>query len=580
MLLGLWEEAATLVAVYSLGGVFEHRVIEKARQAVRDVKDLRPRTAILVREKLEEEIAIEQVDVGDLVRVLPGARVPLDGSVVEGHSTVDESSVSGEPLPVDKGPGDSVVSGTLNTHGSLVVRVASRSEHSTIAEVIRAVEDARKNKSSLETFGERFSAVYTPAMFGLALAVAIGPTMLGLPWAAWVYRALVVLVISCSCGVLLSVPVATLSAVTAGARAGVVIKGGAYLEAASRVDVVALDKTGTLTTGRPEVVWVRGLRGHSTEEVLAMAAAVEQDSEHPLARAVLERARRAGIEFAAGTDFEAVPGRGVTATVLDRRVRVGSFRWAREDGIPLSDLSALPAGAGETALLVWDVSGLIGTLAVGDRLRAEARAALAALRASGIRRVVMMTGDARSAAETIAREAGEIEILADLLPTEKAAAVRRFQQAGHRVAFVGDGINDAPALAQADLGVAMGLRGTDIARAACNVVLVEDDLRRLPGVFSLGGKSMCLMRENVAVSVVGVAVLVGLALTGLVGLVPAIAMNEGSALAVSANGLRLGRRGRNFPPQSGDTLPGWSRLTAAAGLRHDGTRPVDETVKP
>ena len=548
MLLGLWEEAAMLVAVYSLGGIFENRVVEEARKAVRDVKEMAPRNVLLVQDGIEAMAPIGRVEVGDLIRVRPGERVPLDGTVVQGHSALDESSISGEPLPVDRGPGDSVISGTLNGHGSLVVRVISRVEDSTIAEVIQAVDEARKNKSTLETFGERFSALYTPAMFGLALVVAAVPLVLGLSWSTWVYRALVVLVISCSCGILLSVPVATLSAVTAGVRRGLVIKGGAYLEAASRIDVVALDKTGTLTTGRPEVVAVRSFGGRTPGEVLALAAGVEAGSEHPLARAVLERTRQMGVEYATGTDFEALPGRGASATVSGKRVRGGSIRWAREEHILPRDTGTDLPEAG-TTLLVWDASGPVGAICVGDATRPEALTALAELRASRIQRLVMMTGDGDFAAEAVGRELGGLEIVAGLLPTEKAAEVRRLQAEGHRVAFVGDGINDAPALAQADLGVAMGLRGTDIARATCDVVLVEDDLRRLVEVFSLGRRAVRIMRENVAVSVAGVVLLVGLALTGLVGLVPAIALNEGSALAVAANGLRLGRSPRDLRPR-------------------------------
>ncbi len=542
ILLDLWEEAAALVAVYSLGGIFEARVLDRAQEAVRDIRDLAPHTALLVREDGDAETPIERVGVGDIIRIRPGMRVPLDGIVVEGHSAMDESSVSGEPLPVDKGPGDLVLSGTLSRYGSLTVRVTSTAEDSTIVEVIRAVEEARKNKSSLETFGERFGAVYTPAMFVLALSVAGIPTLLGLSWAFGFYRALVVLVISCSCGLLLSVPVATLSAVTTGARRGLVIKGGAYLEAASEINVVVLDKTGTLTLGRPHVLAVHGFGGHSPDEALALAAAVEAGSEHPLATAVRNAACETGLGSEAGLDFEANPGRGARATVRGHPVFVGGVRWAREAGVDLAALeSARDLGGTGTLLLLWDSSGLIGGILVGDTLRPQAQVALAQLRELGIRRFVMMTGDAFPSAEGVARPLGEIEVMAGLLPAEKAAEIRRLQSEGCRVAFVGDGINDAPALAQADLGIAMGLHGTDIARATCDVVLVDDDLRRLPEVFSFGRRAMQVMRENVALSIIGVAILVSLALAGVVGLVAAIALNEGSALAVTANGLRLGR---------------------------------------
>jgi Cd2+/Zn2+-exporting ATPase len=540
VLLGLWEEAAALVAIYSLGGLVEARVLDRAHQALREVGDLAPRLAQLVTGGTEVEVPVESVRVGDLIRVRPGTRIPIDGLVVDGHSAVDESPMTGEPIPVDKGPGDPVMAGTVNHNGALLLRTATRAQDSSVAQVIRAVEEARRNKSRLEGFGERFGAIYTPAMFAVALAVATIPALLGLGWIPWVYRALVVLVISCSCGLLMSVPTATLAAVTAGARRGLVVKGGRYLEAASHVDVVVLDKTGTLSTGRPSVTAVNPKAPHTAEDVLGLAAAVESSSEHPLGRAIVSAARHRGLNLPSVPDFEADPGRGACATVNGRKVWVGSSRWARESGVLGPASTPLPlAPPSGTRLVVWDSDGLIGTVEVRDTLRAEARDAVNALRAVGMSRIVVMTGDTRESAEATLRDFSGIELLADLLPVEKAAQVRHLQTQGHTVAFVGDGINDAPALAQADLGIAMGLRGTDIARATCDVVLMDDDLRRLPEVLQLGRRATRIMREDVVISIALVGVLVGAALLGLVGLVAAIALNEGSAVAVTANGLRL-----------------------------------------
>jgi Cd2+/Zn2+-exporting ATPase len=450
--------------------------------------------------------------------------------------------MTGEPLPVEKGSGDRVFSGTMNQNGALLVRVASRAEDSTVAQVIRAVEDARNNKSSLESFADRFGATYTSAMFALALVVAVVPGLLGLGWTTWIYRALVVLVISCSCGLIMSVPVASLAAVTAGARRGLVIKGGAYLEAASRIDVVVLDKTGTLTVGRPQIRSVIGARGYSPDEVLELAAGVEAASEHPLARALLEYASKRDVQPPPASDFSANPGKGASAVVRGRTIWVGSLRWRRELGGP-PEVSASSGAQGRSLarLAVWDPDGMIGMIDVEDPLRPEAREAVRLLTTGGIRRIVMMTGDMTAAADAIASELGGIEVRAELLPIEKSAEVRKLQKMGDRVAFVGDGINDAPALAQADLGIAMGLHGTDIARASCDVVLMDDDLRRLPEVFRLGRAATRVMRQNVALSIAEVGILVALALTGIVGLVAGIALNEGSAIAVMANGLRLNR---------------------------------------
>lgn len=547
ILLGLWEEAAVLVAVYSLGGVLEARVVGEARRALREVRALAPATAILVEGTLEFPVPVGSVRVGATIRIRPGARIPLDGVVVDGLSSLDESMLTGEPFPVDKRPGDQVSSGTMNQNGALLVRVTCPASESTVAQVIRAVEEARRNKSSLELFGERFGARYTPAMFGLAVVVATLPPLLGLgDWGTWLYRALVVLVISCSCGLIMSVPVATLAAVTAGARRGLVIKGGAYLEAAGSIDTVVLDKTGTLTFGQPEVHAVRSFGALSRDQVVALAASAERDSEHPAGRAVVQYAQRSGLTAEPPEAFEAFPGRGVRARVGKRSLRVGSARWAQEEGhsldAPVSDTNL---STGDQRLLVWDESGLLGEIGMRDTIRPQARDIAGRLRRAGIRRVVIMTGDHPAVAERVSRESGGIEVRANLRPPEKAEAVRDLRRAGHHVAFVGDGINDAPALAEADLGVAMGLKGTDIAKATCDVVLMEDDLSRLEEVFALGRAATRVMRQNVAISVAEVAVLVAAGLLGLVGLVLAVALNEGSALAVTANGLRLGTtRGR------------------------------------
>lgn len=538
--LGLWEEAAALVAIYSLGGLLEAWVVDRAQRALRSVEELAPRTALRIRNGVESRVYVELVEVGDILRVRPGDRIPVDGLVLEGHSAVDESSITGEPIPVDKGPGDPLLAGTMNHNGGFVLQVTARAADSTLAQVMRAVQEARKNKSRLESFGQRFASVYTPAMFAVALVVAIAPGALGMPWLTWFYRGLVVLVISCSCGLIMSGPVATLAAVTSGARRGLVIKGGAFLEAAESVDVIVLDKTGTLTRGRPEVRMVSGLRGNQKLEVLQLAAAVESGSEHPLALAVSRLASERGLPWSPGTNFESTPGNGASAEVSGRRVWVGSPRWAQELN-PQWGKETFPVSIKDTGtpVAVWDQEGPIGLIMIADAIRPEARAAVQRLRERGLRRIVMLTGDGRAGAEEVAAAVGITEVIANLRPVEKAREVARLQSFGFHVAFVGDGINDAPALAQADLGIAMGLRGTELARATCDVILMEDNLARLPEILELGGRATRIMRQNVVISIAEVFALVAAALVGLVGLIPAIALNEGSALAVVANGLRL-----------------------------------------
>lgn len=560
--LGLWEEAASLVVIFSLGEVMEVYASDRARRNLKALMDLAPPTAIVLREGgAEETVPVEAVRTGDLIRIKPGTRIPLDGEVVEGASAVNEAPITGESMPVDKERGDEVFAGTMSQNGILTVKVTAASSETTLAQIIRTVEEARAHKSSYENFGERFGTVYTPSMFVLAaLVAAVPPLLFAQPFEPWFYRALVVLVISCTCGLVLSVPTAALAAISNGARRGLIVKGGAYLESAARVDTVALDKTGTLSIGQAELTDVipGAASGTPRDELLRLAAGVESGSEHPIAAAVVRRAQKEGLQVPASTDFEALTGRGAVAEVegerLGGRIFVGSPRLAREKGVLAEGviagedtLEAVPAleAEGKTAIVVWkdgEVLGVLGVLGIQDPLREEAAEAISLLKEAkeqGVERVVMLTGDNRRTAEALAEQAGIDEVHAELLPDDKIRVVRELQERGHKVAMVGDGINDGPALAQADLGIAMGVRGTDVARETGDVVLMDDDLRRLAEALSLGRRATRTIRQNVFFSVGLVTVLVPTALFGLVGLVPAIAINEGSALVVIANGLRL-----------------------------------------
>jgi Cd2+/Zn2+-exporting ATPase len=540
--LGLWEEAASLVVIFSWGEVMEVYASDRARRNVKALMELAPSSAILVRDGEERIMPVESVRAGNLIRIKPGSRVPLDGMVVEGVSAVDEAPITGESMPVDKEEGDEVFAGTMNQQGVLTVRIMAASSETTLAQIIRTVEAARAHKSSYENFGERFGAVYTPAMFVLAALVAALPSLFGQPFEPWFYRALVVLVISCSCGLVLSVPTAALAAISNGARRGLIVKGGAYLEAADRIDVVALDKTGTLSVGQPELTDVVQVSSSPREELLSLAAAVEANSEHPIAAAVVRRARVEGVNIPPSESFSALTGRGATAEVNGERVWVGSPRLAAEEGVLDGNLQALREleSGGKTTIVAWrDGKVVLGVLGIQDPLRQQAAEAVVSLRERGVKRVVMLTGDNERTAEALAKQAGIDEVRAELLPDDKIRVVRELQERGHKVAMVGDGINDGPALAQADLGIAMGVRGTDVARETGDVVLMDDDLMCLSEVLSLGRRATRTIRQNVYLSVGLVAVLVPVALLGWVGLVPGIAINEGSALLVIANGLRL-----------------------------------------
>ncbi len=563
LLLGLLEEAAALVVIYSWAGVFEERAIRRTQHALEDLMQRVPDRAVRLDRISESTVPVSEIRIGQSVRIRAGVQVPLDGVVVSGTSSVDESAMTGESTPVDKGPGDTVLAGTVNLNGALDVRVTTELKDTTLAQVVRVILQTRRNRSSFERFSERFGGVYTQAMFAAAVLTALlPPLLLGWPWSIWAYRALVLLVISCSCGLLLSVPAATLSAITSGARRGLVVKGGAYLEAAGRIDTIAFDKTGTLTTGRLELRKVAPLPGHTEREILQVALSVEGGSQHPLARAIVRSAQGAGGLPTLSTGFMEVPGRGSTALIAEERFWVGNPNWATEEhvpGLPHAVVDALE-GSGHTTVLVWNTKGVLGVLGLRDTPRPGVAESITRLRRMGVRRFLMLSGDSPRVADALGRELGITEVHSRLLPAQKIAILQRLQGEGHRVAMVGDGINDGPALAQADLGIAMGLRGTDLAKETADVVIVDDDLGKIADVLDLGRSATATLRQNIVISLLLVGSLVTAGLLGLVGLVSGILLNEAGAVAVVLNGLRMASRGG--PSASGHLQGG---VTAVPG---------------
>jgi len=539
--LGLWHEAALLVVIYSLGSVLESYAVDKARGSLRALMAVVPREALVKRDGEEVVLPVEQVKVGDIIIVRPGEKVPLDGVVVAGASTVDQAPVTGESIPVSKNEGDEVFAATINQRGSLEVRVTKLSQDTTLAKVIHSVEEAEARKSSYQRFAETFGRYYTPAMFGLAFLTAVVPSAFGQPFTPWFYRGLVVLVVSCSCGLVLSVPVAVVAAITNAARRGILIKGGAYLEAASGLKAVLFDKTGTLTIGRPQVTDVVTFNS-SREEVLSLAAAIESRSEHPLADAIVRRAKEEGNSLPEVAEFEAITGLGARARVNGSLYYIGSRRLFESLSVPLAgaekELSRLES-EGKTAVLLGNERSALGVIAVADQLRPEAAEAIGALKQAGIKHVVMLTGDSEGTARAIARQAGVDEYYAQLLPDDKVELVKGLKAKYGRVAMVGDGVNDAPAMATADVGIAMGAAGTDVAIETADLALMSDDLSRIPYALKLSRRSMANIKQNIASALVIVAFLVPAALSGFVDLVPGLLINESGMLIVIANGLRL-----------------------------------------
>ena len=546
--LGVVEEAALLVVVFSLGEVLEDYVADRARGAIRALMALAPPTAH--RQDAGgclEEVGVERLQPGELVLVRPGERLPTDGEVVAGVSAVDQSPITGESVPLEVMPGAEVFGGTVNGTGALTLKVTKPYQDTVLARIIRQVEQAQAHKGRAQRFADRFGATYTPTMVALAVLVATVPPLLAGDWRGFLYRGLVVLVVSCSCALVISVPVAVVSAVSRAARDGILIKGGVHLEALGRVRVVVLDKTGTLTSGHPQLTDVVPLDGQDAEQVLALAAAVEVTSEHPLAGAILAAARERGLAWTPGEGLQAMPGVGVTATVNGRRLFLG-----RGDTSGRSILTGQAAlnqrtleAAGMTTVVLAAGDRLLGLLAVADQLRPQAAPAIAELHRLGLR-TAMLSGDHERVARAIASQSGIDDWRGGLLPEHKTSAVEELRRAHGPVVMVGDGINDAPALATADVGVAMGAAGTDVALETADVALMADDLTRLPHAVRLARRAVGTIRQNIALSLATVAVLVVAALAGRLSLTSGLLLNEGTALLIIANGLRLLR-----PAQAG-----------------------------
>jgi Cd2+/Zn2+-exporting ATPase len=541
--LGEWSEAASVVFLFALAQTLEARTLERARLAVRALMELTPNEALVRDANGERRVPVDALAPGVLIVVRPGEKVPLDGEVVSGTSAVNQAPVTGESLPIDKAPGDEVFAGSINGRGALDVRVTRFREDTTLARVIHLVEQAQSRRAPAQVFVERFARVYTPSVLILALGLAVVPPVaLGAAWDAWVYRALVLLVVSCPCALVISTPVSVVAALAGAARKGVLIKGGAHLERAATIRCVAFDKTGTLTRGVPQVADVLPLGGLSPSAVVALAAAVERRSEHPIARAVLRHADESHVRVAAAADVVAVAGLGAEGRVDGAHVVVGNHRLFEDRGLctplvhpGLEDMNA----QGRTPVLVARDGQLVGVIAVSDEPRENSREAVAALRRQGIEALVMLTGDSRGAARRVAAAVGIDEFHAELLPKDKVSAVADLRRRYGSVAMVGDGVNDAPALASADLGIAMGAAASDAALETADVALMADELLKIPYALRLSRTTLANIKVNLCVSLVLKAAFVAAAVAGVATLWMAILADTGASVLVVANALRL-----------------------------------------
>ncbi len=538
-----WYEAAMVVFLFDVAQILETRSMDRARGAIRALVELAPAEALVRRDGTELRVGVDDVRVGEVVVVRPGEKIPVDGSVAAGTSHVNQAPVTGESLPVDKTVGDEVFAGTINGRGALEVEVTRLRRDSTLARIIHLVERAQAQRAPSQAFVDRFARIYTPVVLGLAVVVAVAPPLaLGGAWSVWIYRSLVLLVISCPCALVISTPVSIVSALAGAARRGVLVKGGVHLETLARVRCVAFDKTGTLTRGHLRVEDVEALDGAPPAAVLALAASLEARSEHPIGRAIVRRAEAAGIAAPPAQAFQSLPGRGAEARVGDIAALVGNHRLFEERRLcsPAIDarLEAL-AARGATAVLVASNGAPIGIIAVADEVRESGREAIERLRAQGVERVALLTGDNRVAARAVAGLLGIDDADAELLPEDKVDAIGRLRARHGAVAMIGDGVNDAPALAAADVGIAMGAAGTDAALETADVALMADELIKLPYAFRLSRATVRTIRANIAFSLALKAIVLALGVAGLATLWMAVVADMGASLIVIANGMRL-----------------------------------------
>ncbi|MEO8341718.1 MAG: heavy metal translocating P-type ATPase, partial [Nitrospirota bacterium] len=534
MAIGEWFEAATVAFLFSLSLTLESWSVGRARRAIEKLLDLAPTVVRTLENGQTKDVTPETVGVGTIFLVRPGERIPLDGEVARGMSDVNQAPITGESVAVTKEPGSVVFAGTVNGAGALEVRSTKESGDTTLAHIIRLVGEAQQNRAPSEQWVDQFARYYTPAVMALAIAVLLVPPFLfHQPFAPWVYQALVLLVIACPCALVISTPVSVVAALAAAARNGVLVKGGVHMEAIGHIIAIAMDKTGTLTEGRPSVVQVMGMNGHTETELLARAAAMEGHSDHPLARAILAYAKERGIQFAQAEEFRILPGKGATARLDGRQFWLGSHRFLEERGQETPEVHQeldLLAKTGRTVVVIGNETHVCGFIALADRIRPESNQTIKELRAAGIKHVVMLTGDNEGTARAIAVEAGVTEVQSELLPEDKVSAVEKLVGQYGSVAMIGDGINDAPAMGRATIGIAMGAAGSDTAIEAADIALMADDLSKLPWLLKHSRRMLSIIRTNIVISLAVKAVFVALTFSGHASLWTAIAADMGVSL--------------------------------------------------
>ncbi|WP_237607661.1 heavy metal translocating P-type ATPase [Roseimaritima sediminicola] len=539
-----WFEGATVAFLFSFSLLLESWSVGRARRAIASLMDLSPPTAH-VRDASGgiQDVAPADVAIGSTVVVRPGEKIPLDGFVSDGASSVDQAPITGESVPVEKDEGAEVFAGTINGDGLLEIETTKAAEDTTLARIIRMVDNAGSKRAASERWVERFAAVYTPAVMLMALLILLVPPLLfGGEWSDWLYRSLVLLVIACPCALVISTPVSVVAALAAAARHGVLIKGGIFVEVPARLKAIALDKTGTLTRGTPAVIDIVPMNGHDEVELLTRAAALERHSNHPLARAIIAETEARGIPIPEAERFATIQGKGASGVIAGKPYWLGSHRYLEQRGQETPEvhrqLEAMQS-AGRTVVVVGNDHHVCGFITLADQIREETRDVIDRLHRQGVEQIVMLTGDNAGTAKAIAKEAGIDQVHAELLPEDKVLAVERLVEQHEFVAMIGDGVNDAPALARSSLGLAMGAAGTDAAIETADIALMSDDLSRLPWLIGHSRKTLRIIRQNIAFSLAIKLLFVVLTFAGFASLWAAIAADMGASLLVISNGLRL-----------------------------------------
>jgi len=547
-LIGEWIEAAAVVFLFSLAQLLETYSMDRARNAIRSLMELSPQRALVRRDGQEEEVDVNLVKIGEEIIIKPGEKIPLDGKVIKGNSYVNQAPITGESMPVEKKPGDMVFAGSINQKGSMEVKITHAARDTTLARIIHMVEEAQAQKAPSQSFVDKFAKYYTPAVVTSAILVATVPVLFfNQPFMDWFYRALVLLVISCPCALVISTPVSIVAGLSQAARKGVLIKGGVHLENAGRLKALVFDKTGTLTKGKAEVIDIIPLNNHNKDQVLRIAAGIESRSEHHLAQAILTKAEEWKLKIPEPSDFHSITGKGARAKIDGEYFYIGSHRLFEEKKFCTPELDQKMKELekeSHSLVVVGNSNRALGIIVISDAIRPNGKPTIDELRKIGIREIAMLTGDNQGTARAIAKKLGIDAFKAELMPQDKVKAIKDYLKKYDRLAMIGDGVNDAPALASATIGIAMGTAGTDAALETADIALMNDDLSGIPFVISLGKKTLWIIKENISLALLIKAVFFALAIPGLATLWMAVIADMGASLIVIFNGMRLFKFGR------------------------------------